>query len=194
MTPEAQPAPVETGEPAAPPAAEDKPPVISSEMPEAKLLDPAKLRLFRTDDGTPRLEIAGDRSLLEFHAARLFPVTLRRTLISISDGAGEEVGILRGLRDLPKPMRRLVLEELRKRYFVPLITYVHSLKDEFGVLYWDVETSRGRREFVVREVRENVREFRGGRMQITDVDGNYFEIADFDNLPGKGVSELYRLL
>jgi hypothetical protein len=91
-------------------------------------------------------------------------------------------------------MRRVILEELRRRYFTPQITRVHSLKDEYGILYWDVDTTRGRREFVVRDVRENIREFAGGRMLITDVDGNYFEIADVDALPGKGVAELYRLL
>ena len=167
---------------------------ISAEMPESRLLDPANLRFYRAEDGTPRLEVEGDRTYLEFRAARLFPITRRLELISITDGAGDEIGILRRLGDLPKPMRRIVLEQLRKRYFVPQITYVHSLKDEFGILYWDVDTTRGRREFVVREVRENVREFAGGRMQIADVDGNCFEIADIDALPGKGVAELYRLL
>jgi len=91
-------------------------------------------------------------------------------------------------------MRRIILEELRKRYFVPQITFVHSLKDEFGVLYWDVDTTRGRRELVVRDVRDNVREFDGGKLQITDVDGNVFEVADLESLEGKGVSELYRLM
>lgn len=166
----------------------------SPESADDKLLDPGKLRFFRAEDGAPRLEIEGDQCYLRFGATRLFPITHRRGLISISDGGGDEIGVLRRLRDLPKPMRRMVLEELRKRYFVPQITYVHSLKDEFGVLYWDVETTRGRREFVVREPRDSIREFIGGKLQITDVDGNQFEVADIDALPGKGVTELYRLM
>ena len=46
----------------------------------------------------------------------------------------------------------------------------------------------------MREARDNIREFESGRMQITDVDGNLFEIPDIDRLPGKDVGELYRLL
>ena len=168
--------------------------VVSGEMPEMRLLDAGRVRMFRAEDGTPRVELEGDRSYLEFRAARLFPITRRLEYISICDGGGDEIGVLRRLRDLPKGMRRIVLEELRRRYFTPEITHVHSLKDEFGILYWDVETTRGRREFVVREVRESVREFGDGRMVITDVDGNCFEIPDIGTLPGKGIGELYRLL
>jgi len=188
------PAETETSEDAA--AAEEAAPeqVISSDMPEAKILDPATLRFYRAEDGTPRLEMKEDRTYLEFRASRLFPVTKRFDYLSIMDGMGDEIGVLKRLRNVPKPMRRLILEELRRRYLTPQITRVNSLKDEYGILYWDVDTSRGRREFVVREVRENIREFAGGRMMITDVDGNCFEIADLDALPGKGVSELYRLL
>ncbi len=171
-----------------------EPLTISDAMPDERLLDPDKLVLTRAESGTPRLEIADQCCYIGFRATRLFPISRRHDYISIADMDGAEVGIIQSLRRLPKPMRRIVLEEIRHRYFVPQITYVHSLKDEFGILYWDVDTTRGRREFVVREVRENVREFAGGRLQITDVDGNYFEIANVDTLPGRGVAELYRLM
>jgi hypothetical protein len=177
---------------AAPEAGPPDPP--SGEMPEDKILDPATLRFFRAEDGVARLELAGDRSLLGVSVSRLFPITQRLEFLTLADATGEEVGILRDLRALPKAMRRIVLEELRKRYLVPQITYVHSLRTEYGILYWDVETSRGRREFVVREVRDNIREFAGNRLQITDVDGNQFEIRNSEELRGKGINELYRLM
>ncbi len=173
----------------------EKPSVdLSGTMPEDKILDPARLRISRGAKGEARLEIVDDRSYPHFNAARLFPITHRFDYITLSDSGGEEIGVLRNLRDLPKPMRRLLLEELRKRYFVPQITYVYSLRDEYGILYWDVDTTRGRREFVVRDAHDHIREFPGGKMQITDVDGNEFEIADLDRLPGKGIADLYRLL
>ncbi len=171
-----------------------EPPAISDAMPDERLLDPDKLDITRAPDGMPRLEIQNECCYMGFRATRLFPISRRHDYISIADMEGAEVGIIQSLRKLQKGMRRIVLEEIRRRYFVPQITYVHSLKDEFGILYWDVDTTRGRREFVVREVRENVREFAGGRLQITDVDGNYFEIANIDALPGRGVAELYRLM
>lgn len=173
---------------------EPEPPAISDEMPDEKLLDVDKLIITRAEDGTPRLEVKDECCHIGFRATRLFPISRRHDYISIADLTGTEIGIIESLRKMDKAMRRIVLEEIRRRYFVPQITYVHSLKDEFGVLYWDVDTTRGRREFVVREVRENVREFAGGRLQIADVDGNFFEIANVDTLPGRGVTELYRLM
>ncbi len=181
----------ETAEPA---EGDDAGDLLSSEPPKDHILDPAKLCVSRGPDGTARLEIEGDRCYMMVRAARLFPITRRRELISLSDGADEEIGLIQNLRQLPKPMRRIVLEELRKRYFVPLITRVNDLKDEYGVLYWSVETTRGSRDFVVRDVRDNIREFPGGKLEITDVDGNQFEILDFEALPGKNLSELYRLM
>ena len=173
---------------------EPEPPAISDEMPDEKLLDVDKLIITRAEDGTPRLEVKDECCHIGFRATRLFPISRRHDYISIADLTGTEIGIIESLRKMDKAMRRIVLEEIRRRYFVPQITYVHSLKDEFGVLYWDVDTSRGRRKFVVREARDNIREFESGRMQITDVDGNLFEIPDIDRLPGKDVGELYRLL
>ncbi|MEN6345606.1 MAG: DUF1854 domain-containing protein [Armatimonadia bacterium] len=173
----------------------EKPAVdLSGTMPEDKILDPASLRISRGPKGEARLEIVDDRSYPHFYAARLFPITHRFGYLTLSDSGGDEIGVLRNLRELPKPMRRLLLEELRKRYFVPQITYVYSLHDDYGVLYWDVNTTRGRRKFVVNDVRDHIREFPGGKMQVTDVDGNEFEIADLDRLPGKGIADLYRLL
>lgn len=177
-------------------AAVETPPEPPAEvtMPDEKVLDPATLRIFRGEDGIARLEVEGDRCLMGFTVARLFPITHRLGYLSIADPTGEELGVLYELRALPRAMRRILLEELRRRYMVPQITYVNSLRTEYGILYWDVETTRGRREFVVREVRDNIREFAGGRMQISDVDGNQFEIRNADELKGKGVAELYRLM
>ena len=123
--------------------AEAEPPTISDEMPDEKVLDLDKLIITRADDGTPRLEIKEECCHIGFRATRLFPISRRHDYISIADLTGTEIGIIPSLRKMDKAMRRIVLEEIRRRYFVPQITYVHSLKDEFGVLYWDVDTTGG---------------------------------------------------
>lgn len=173
---------------------EEASPYLSPDPPEEKILDPKLCRFFRTDEGIARLEIEGDRTVLTIGISRLFPVTFRRNLLSVTDGSNDEVGILRSLRALKPPMRRIVLEELRKRYMVPQITSLNRLKSEFGVFYWTVDTTRGPRDFVVRDVRDNIREFANGRLLITDVDGNQFEIMNIETLPGKAANELYRVL
>ena len=44
-----------------------------------------------------------------------------------------------------------VLRELRLHYFVPVIQQIYNIKDEFGFLYWTVETERGKKEFTMRD-------------------------------------------
>ena len=64
------------------------------------------------------------------------------------------------------------------------------MREEFGATYWTVETDRGRREFVVRHMRDNAHYLSATRLLITDVDGNRFEVPDMSKLD----SESYDLL
>ena len=89
----------------------------------------------------------------------------------------EELGILRSLDDLGPQAQQLLAEEVEKAYFVPRITRVVSIEEQFGVQRWEVETERGPRTFEITE-RSQVRPFDNSRMVIKDVDGNRYQIAD----------------
>ena len=78
--------------------------------------------------------------------------------------------------------RAIVDDELSRRYLTSIVLNINSARNEFGTSYWEVETDRGRREFVVQNVAENARWFGGKRLLITDVDGNRFEIPNLDRL------------
>ena len=56
------------------------------------------------------------------------------------------------------------------------------MRNEYGVSYWDVETDRGQREFVAKNVAENARWLGDNRLFILDVDGNRFEFSDLTQL------------
>ena len=53
-----------------------------------------------------------------------------------------------------------------------------SLKQEFGVTYWEAETDRGVRDFVVRDLQENCVWLSESHLLLIDVDGSRFEIPD----------------
>ena len=80
-------------------------------------------------------------------------------------------------------------EELAKRYFLPQIRAVYDLKSHMGVMTWEVETDRGRRQFEVRG-RDNVRHLPGSRLVLRDVDGNRYEISDYRALDAKSLDLL----
>jgi len=92
------------------------------------------------------------------------------------------------MKDLDADMRQIVQQELARRYLTSTIESIVSIRNEFGTSYWDVETNRGRREFVVQNVAENAQWLGDHRLLLVDVDGNRFEVPDLNGLDKKSLS------
>lgn len=160
---------------------------------ELRILDPKKMRLFRFA-GVPRLTLENDRSWTKVSVARAFPLSDPEHYIGFLDGAGKDVGVLHDPGLLAPESRKVVEEELEKRYFVPIVERVVSVKEEFGTVYWTVETDRGTKEIVVRNLRDNIQELSQSRIIITDADGNRFEFPDTSKLDSKSLAIIMRNL
>ena len=100
---------------------------------------------------------------------------------------GKELGIIKNLADLSERNRRLVEEELEIRYFVPQITKIISLKDEYGSVYMTVVTTAGEKKIVVPNQTSNFIRLTQDRVLLLDVDGNRFEIPSLARLDKKSV-------
>ena len=160
---------------------------------ELRVLDPKRIRIFR-EAGVPRLTLRDDRSWSKVSVARAFPLSNPDHYLGFLDGAGKDIGLLYDPGLLDPDSRQVVEEELEKRYFVPVVDRVLTIKEEFGTIYWTVETDRGQKEVIVRNLRDNLQELSASRVIITDVDGNRFEFADVSKLDGKSQSVLLRNL
>ena len=90
----------------------------------------------------------------------------------------KELAIVHNLKALSKKSREALEYSKLRRYLTSKILRVRSLAHQFGSVYWDVDTNKGRREFVIRGVSEHVRWLSYSHLLITDVDGNRFEIED----------------
>jgi hypothetical protein len=160
---------------------------------ELRILDPKKMRVFRLA-GVPRMTIEGERSWLKISPARTFPLSDPEHYIGFLDGAGKDIGMLYDPEQLDSESRHIVEEEIDRRYFVPVVDRVISVKEEFGAVYWKVETDRGEKDLVVRNLRDNMQELSATRLMITDVDGNRFEIPDVTRLDNKSQGIIMRNL
>jgi hypothetical protein len=102
--------------------------------------------------------------------ARAFPLSHPNEYISVLRREERdkfvEIGMFRTLEGMPEASRRIVDEELDRRYFTPVIEKIYSLTEEYGQHRWDVMTDRGRRVFYVRNWRDNVHEL----SEIRDLD------------------------
>lgn len=145
-------------------------------------LDPKRLRLFRDSTGQLRMTIEGDRSYLDVKVVSAFPRTDPDHHIGLLDGRDRNIGMLNDLESLDEESRKLARQALQRQYFMPEIIRIHELREEFGVVYFVVETDYGRRDFVVKGLRDSLEDLGDGQLLIADADGTRYHIVDWRTL------------
>lgn len=157
-------------------------------------VDVSKLRIFRQPAWMLRLTIDGDRSYIRVKVVRAAPLSHPHQYISLLDSQDEEICMIDDLKQLDEATRSIINEELDRRYLTSTVQRVNSVRNEFGTSYWEVETNRGQREFVVQNVAENARWLGDHRLLLIDVDGNRFEIPRLDLLDKKSLALVEQVL
>lgn len=109
-----------------------------------------------------------------------FPLTNPEEFISIreTDEKAKEIGVIQNLKDMKKEEQEMIREQVRLRYFMPVIRKVMDVKDEYGYAYWHVLTDFGVCRFTTHMGGDAVINIGGARYQITDIDGNRYELPD----------------
>lgn len=155
---------------------------MSSSTIELRYLDPAQIKVWMPEGGSqPHVELE-DRCLPSARLRRAFPLSSPKTHISVQDSKGKEVGILSSLDAVEPESRKVIEEELDRRYFSPRITKIDSLKQDAGMWLFHVQTQRGPAEFYVRNWRDSAYEIGNGRWQIHSVEGLRYEILRLEEL------------
>ena len=154
--------------------------IIPIQVTHPEHVEPETIRLFREPPWALRLTIEGDRSYLKIRVVCAAPLSQPDRYICLLDEKNEVICTIEDPFDLDAASQRIVKEEIEQRYMTAIIKRVDSLKSEFGVSYWEVETDRGNREFVVRNVSENAQWITDRRLLLIDVDGNRFEISNLE--------------
>ena len=147
------------------------------------LLDPRQIK-FRMDEEQELILEDNNRNQKyeEIEVNPAFPLSEFGRFLAIKDAEGNELGMLRDISQLDDQSRRALKVILEKIYFMPRITGILAIEEEYGVSRWDVETEKGLRSFDIRSRRRDVRLYDNGRVIIHDIDGNRYEITDYRNL------------
>ena len=162
-------------------------------------LDPATVTFFRTGGSAVRVTIADpkigyERTVLICQIARAFPLSLRDRYIGLRDAKDKDVGMLETLTGLDAESRKILDEELERRYFVPTIQRVTKVKKEYDTVNFEVETDKGERKFAVQNLKDSIQEVGGGRVLLTDRTGSRYEIPDIAKVDEKTLAILSRVL
>ena len=158
------------------------PAIVPITVTHPEQVNASTLCLFYEPDWHLRLTIEGDRSYLRPKVVRAAPLSDPERYICFMDDKNEEICMIDALDQLDEESRRLAREALDQRYLTAVIQRLESIRNEFGTSYWDVQTDRGQREFVVQNVAENAQWLSDTRLLLIDVDSNRFEIPDMAKL------------
>ena len=144
---------------------------------EMESLDPKQIRLEWDEFDDLKLIIKGNGEYTKVKIIQSFPFSDPYNFIAFRDQDNQEIGVLEDANALDHKSQKVLEAELEKSYFIPRITRINDIDEDFGVPKWDVETDRGSRRFEMRS-REDAHLLGGGRVLIKDIDGNKYEIPN----------------
>lgn len=155
----------------------------SDELLEIRYLTRENACFSRTGGGFVALKY-GEKEYSRVGVYLTFPLTEPEEYISIreADEKAKEIGIIEKLSELEKDQQEMIREQIKLRYFMPVITKVLDIKDEYGYAYWNVMTGFGACRFTTRMSGDAVIFLGESRLMVTDIDGNRYEIPDFYRL------------
>jgi hypothetical protein len=157
-----------------------------------RILDPDSAHFSRGQGDILELRIDGEDSSPEVWPRvwvfRSYPLSGKDEFLSVRDASSHdlpEIGLISNMKEFPEEAREMITAELERRYFVPLITEVVSIKEARDRLEWDVVTTKGRRRFIVKNAFDNIRSLGDERLLITDIHSCRYEMLDRQALSGK---------
>lgn len=159
-----------------------------------RILNVNELKFTRKDSGYLYLDYKGN-NYEEISLTRLQPFYCLDTYISVAFRNNEEewieIGVIKDLKEMNEEQKQLCLDYLNFRYYIPIITKIHSIKDNrMGYLFVDAETTAGHKKIAVNDWWTNFRINSSGILTVTDSDGNKYQIPDLDKIDRKSYRKL----
>lgn len=124
---------------------------------------------------------------------RAFPISDPDRWISLCDPSGHEVASIADLNELPADQRELLLDELTRREFVPVIQRIEHISSLAEPCEWTVSTDRGPTKFVLNSD-EHVRKLGLHKALIVDSHGLRYLVPDANQLDSHSRKLLARYL
>ena len=112
---------------------------------------------------------------------RAFPIAAPEEGISLVSAEGHELAWIDHLADLPEETRRLVMDEVASREFMPEIRGLRQVSSFATPSIWTVDTDRGETSFVLKG-EEDIRRLGPSSLLIADAHGIQFLIRDLATL------------
>jgi hypothetical protein len=150
-------------------------------------LTPANTRIFEGTFSLLHCAVQDDTLYRGVFAVLMFPASHPSRFISLryndAEGKTHEIGLIADLSVFPANVQELVQASLEKHYYEHLISRVYSVECEYGILFFDVETQRGREQFVMPWRQDRAEDYGPTGKVLLDALDNRYIIKDVSALP-----------
>jgi len=164
---------------------------MSTKHPPATFADIELLE--RDAQGDLVLQLRNGARHTSIRPVRGFPISQPDYGISLVDGDAREVVWIENLSTCDSAVCTLIRNELAMRDFLPVIQRIYSISSNHEPSEWDVQTDRGRVQFVLNEI-ENVRRLDSQRAMVTDGNNVQYLVMNMSRLDAKTRRYLERYL
>jgi ATP-binding cassette, subfamily B, bacterial len=152
-----------------------------------RLLTPDNTTIFEGTFSLMHCAVKEDTLYRGVFAVMMFPITHPERYISLRytdrKDKEQEIGIITDLAGFPEPARLLVQANLIKHYYEQIITRVYDVKNKFGLLFFDVETQLGRKQFILPWRGDRAEDYGANGKVLLDAFDNRYLIPDLTKLP-----------
>ncbi len=168
---------------------------IEKKQAEKKLnilrLTPENTEFYETKGGLLGVKINGEDTPY-VNVICSFPLTDPEKYLSIRlpDGKQEELGMIENLSDFDLKTVEILKKQLKLRYYMPKITRIISVKEEYGYTYWTVDTDCGRAKFASSSGSAGAVIHHGKGVIIKDSNENRYFLEDLTKLTPKEMKKL----
>jgi hypothetical protein len=150
-------------------------------------LTPDTTRIFEGSYSLLHCSVTGHGLYRGVFSVLLFPVTHPDAYVSLryidEKDKVQEIGLIEDLRAFPAAQQALVRANLGRHYHEQIITRVHRIRCEFGILFFDVETRRGREQFMLPWRVDRAEDYGTHGKVLLDALDNRYIIPDVSKLP-----------
>ena len=153
-----------------------------------RLLTPENATIFEGTFSLLHCGVKGDTLYRGVYAVLMFPIRYTDRFISLRytdiEDKDKEIGIIDELSAFPPESQQLVRNTLVKHYYEQTVTRIYSVKNQFGLLFFDVETRQlGRLQFVLPWRGDRAEDFGANGKTLLDAFDNRYIIPDLAELP-----------
>jgi hypothetical protein len=150
-------------------------------------LTPETTHIFEGTYSLLHCSVKGEAPYRGVFCMLMFPVTHPDAFVSLchtdEKDKVKEIGLIEDLRAFPEEQQQLVRASLARHYYEQIITRIYRVKCEFGILFFDVETQRGREQFMMPWRIDRAEDYGAcGKVLLSAMDNRYI-IRDVSAFP-----------